>query len=176
MTAKDDIRKTIKQRFLDSTDSERKLWSEEMCNKLAEDRRIMDAKYIMAYCPLKDEVNILPFLDHLNNIGKTILLPEVMSAEDMILHLYDINTQMSKGALGTSFPSNEEFTDYELIDAVLVPGVAFTKDGRRLGRGRGYYDRFLKRLEGVYKRGVCFPYQIVEDIPTEIHDIKVDYV
>ncbi len=176
MIAKDDIRRTIRQRFLDSTDSERKLWSEELCKKLIEDEHIKNAQYIMAYYPLKDEVNILPLLESLINIGKTILLPEVVSAEDIVLHVYDTNAKMSKGTLGTSFPSNVEFTDYELIDAVLTPGVAFTKDGHRLGRGRGYYDRFLKKLEGVYKIGVCFSYQIMESIPTETHDIKVDYV
>ncbi len=173
---KDDIRKIIKQKFLASTDNERRLWSEDICRKLKADDRMMASKYIMAYYPLKDEVNILPLLNDLVDIGKTILLPEVISTEDMVLHIYDANAEMSKGALGTSYPSNKAFTDYSKIDTALVPGVAFTKNGHRLGRGRGYYDRFMNKLERVYKIGVCFPYQIVEAIPTEIHDTKVDYV
>jgi 5-formyltetrahydrofolate cyclo-ligase len=63
------------------------------------------------------------------------------------------------------------------IVAILVPGLAFTKDGRRLGRGGGYYDRYLAGLPaGTVKIGVCFAVQIVEALPTEPHDQRVNLV
>jgi len=61
------------------------------------------------------------------------------------------------------------------LDFVVVPGVAFTLDGRRIGRGKGFYDRLLARVDGV-KCGVAFDEQIVEMIPLEPHDIRMDWI
>ena len=63
------------------------------------------------------------------------------------------------------------------IDVIIVPGRAFSPDGVRLGRGRGYYDRYLSR-EGfrALKIGVCFAEQLVGDIPSEEHDIRMDRI
>lgn len=63
------------------------------------------------------------------------------------------------------------------LDLVLVPGVAFTRDGRRLGRGGGYYDRFLATLPPtVHLAGVCHPSQLRDDLPGEEHDVRVHEV
>jgi 5-formyltetrahydrofolate cyclo-ligase len=63
------------------------------------------------------------------------------------------------------------------IELILVPGLAFTRDGHRLGRGGGFYDRFLARLPAsTFKLGVCFDLQIVGSLPTEAHDQRVDAV
>ena len=131
----------------------------------------------MAFCPLSDEVDIMPLLDALHNRGVTIVVPEVVSDTDMQLRLYTPDSATKKGMLGTTVPDTAIFTDYAQIDAVLVPGVAFDTDGHRLGRGKGYYDRFLKMLAtGTRKIAACYPYQLVEHVPTEEHDITMDYV
>jgi 5-formyltetrahydrofolate cyclo-ligase len=63
------------------------------------------------------------------------------------------------------------------IDLILVPGLAFTRDGQRLGRGGGFYDRFLAQLPArTLKIGVCFDLQLVESIPVEAHDRPVNAV
>ena len=61
---------------------------------------------------------------------------------------------------------------------LIVPGVAFDRKGNRLGRGKGYYDRLLSRMAhtDVYKLGICFPYQLVESVPTDAHDIAMDEI
>lgn len=61
------------------------------------------------------------------------------------------------------------------IDVILVPGVAFDAYGNRLGRGKGYYDKILKQTN-AYKIGVCFDFQFIENVPTEVHDVKMDKV
>jgi 5-formyltetrahydrofolate cyclo-ligase len=58
----------------------------------------------------------------------------------------------------------------------IVPGMAFDKQGHRLGRGKGYYDRFLSRIPNIYKIGVCFPFQLVESVLSEKTDILMDEV
>jgi 5-formyltetrahydrofolate cyclo-ligase len=57
-----------------------------------------------------------------------------------------------------------------------VPGVAFTPDGRRLGHGRGYYDRLLPQLTRAYRLGLCFPFQLLDDLPTDENDVKMEEV
>ena len=59
---------------------------------------------------------------------------------------------------------------------MLVPGLAFTPEGRRLGRGGGYYDRYLTGKENIYKAGTAYPFQILPDLPVESHDIIMDKV
>ena len=61
------------------------------------------------------------------------------------------------------------------IDLVIVPGIAFDKQNNRMGRGKAFYDGILNKLSGV-KVGVCFRFQIVENVPTDEHDIKMNYV
>ena len=70
----------------------------------------------------------------------------------------------------------EQFTDYDKIDLALVPGMAFDAAGHRLGRGKGYYDRFLGEHPHIYKIGVCFPFQRVAEVPSEAHDVVMDEV
>ena len=80
------------------------------------------------------------------------------------------------GAYGIEEPTGALFTDYATIDLVIVPGVAFDRDGNRLGRGKGYYDRLLPRIPSAYKVGICFPFQIVEEVPAEPFDIRMDEI
>jgi 5-formyltetrahydrofolate cyclo-ligase len=65
----------------------------------------------------------------------------------------------------------------EQLDVIVVPGLAFTAQGGRLGRGAGYYDRFLSTIPGTtVKIGVCFEFQRLPEIPDESHDVKMDAV
>lgn len=174
---KTELRKEIKRRYKESSVEERSVWSEEVCKHLYEMKPVKDSGVIMAFYPLPDEVDIRPLLKQLHNDGKTVLLPEVTGESTMVLRRYLPEAEMVNGSLGTQVPATDLFTDYELIDTILVPGVAFDKQGHRMGRGKGYYDRFLANLpNGSVKIGVCLPYQIVEFVPTEEHDFVMDYV
>ena len=81
------------------------------------------------------------------------------------------------GALGILEPQGERPCPAGEIDLVVCPGVAFTADGRRLGRGRGYYDRYLgdPAFRG-FRVGVCYAHQLVDDLPVEPHDVRMDRV
>ncbi len=158
---KQEIRQRVRLLFARSTEGERREWSEDVCKSLLADPRLLAARYIFAFMPMKDEVDILPALDVFLSEGKQILMPRVVSPTDMTLYTY---------------PQEEDFANTDAIDAVIVPGMAFTRGGKRLGRGKGYYDRFLPLIPRAYLRGVCFPYQIVDDIPCETHDILMHYV
>lgn len=132
------------------------------------------AATVMMYYLLPDEVDIRPLIEAAD--GKTVLLPRVAGGENMEIRRYDGPGSIAKGAFGIMEPTGRVFTDYGGIDLVIVPGMAFDDCGRRLGRGRGYYDRFLPLVRQAYKMGVCFAFQKVDYVPTEATDVSMDEV
>ena len=130
----------------------------------------------LTYWPLPDEVDIRPLIDQLVAEGKTVVLPKVTGDETMELRRYTSRDDLQEGAFHILEPVGEPFTDYDQIDVALVPGMAFDAAGHRLGRGKGYYDRFLAAHPHLYKIGVCFPFQRVAEVPSEAHDIIMDEV
>ncbi len=132
------------------------------------------ASTVLLYYSLPDEVNTHDFVSKWSH-DKRILLP-VVKGNDLELRIYTCPEDMAAGAFGIEEPVGKAFTDYASIDFVAVPGVAFDRQGNRLGRGKGYYDRLLPRIPSAYKAGICFPYQMVEEVPTEPSDIPMDSI
>lgn len=141
-------------------------------NRLRE--QLKEARVVMAYWPLPDEVDIRPLIDELVAEGRTVLLPKVTGDDTMDLHRYLSRESLQEGAFHILEPAGETFASVHLVDVALVPGVAFDAARRRLGRGRGYYDRFLTEHPAIYKIGVCFPFQRVPAVPAEAHDVPMD--
>ena len=94
------------------------------------------------------------------------------------MRFYDYDpAQMERGAFGIAEPQADAPADPAEIDFILVPGTAFTSGGARMGRGRGYYDKYMSQAGfRAYKAGVCYPHQLVDELPVEPHDILVDTV
>lgn len=128
----------------------------------------------MLYHSLKDEVDTHAFIRKWSR-EKRILLP-VVTGDDLELRLYTGPEDLTIGAYGIEEPTGALFTDYSTIDLIVVPGVAFDRDGNRLGRGKGYYDRLLPRIPSAYKIGICFPFQVVDEVPAEPFDIRMDEI
>lgn len=132
------------------------------------------ATTVLLYHSLKDEVDTHEFIRKWSR-EKRILLPVVVG-DDLELRLYTRPEDLKPGAYGIEEPTGELFTDYADIDFIVVPGVAFDRNGNRLGRGKGYYDRLLPRIPSAYKAGICFPFQLVEKVPAEPFDIRMDEI
>ncbi len=146
--------------------------SADICQQLA--ARLGDVQVVMCYWPLPDEVDIRPLINRLVAKGTTVLLPKVTDDVTMTLHRYTSSEDLAEGAFHIMEPTGKPFTDWQQIDTILVPGVAFDAAGHRLGRGRGYYDRFLATCRQARKVGVCFPFQRVKEVPVEEHDVRMD--
>ena len=150
--------------------------------------RLAEAKTVLAYYSLPDEVFTHQLINDLVAEGKTVLLPKVLDAATMELRLYTGPQDLAPGPFGIMEPSGSQYSlsSFHLhpsskipsIDVALIPGVAFDAEGHRLGRGRGYYDRFLRTIGTVpfVKIGVCFDFQKVAAVPSDAHDIPVDLV
>ena len=150
------------------------MWSVVIVEQLQ--RRLGESRVVLAYWPLPDEPDICPLIDSLVAAGKTVLLPKVTGDETMELRCYTSRADLAKGSFHIMEPVGATFTDFAQIDTILIPGMAFDAACHRLGRGRGYYDRFLAACPNVHKIGVCFPFQRVKEVPVESHDILMDEV
>lgn len=130
-----------------------------------------------------------------NTLPKESSLPagNTVSGEEMILEVRELAPgmmpeglmpgqlrpeQLAPGRWGIWEPTDEAplLSDYSRLDLVVVPGVAFSSDGKRLGRGKSFYDRFLPLVPRAAFVGVCYPCQVVEQIPADPWDIGMDIV
>ena len=136
---------------------------------------LRDAKVVLAYYSLPDEVDTHVLIDELVAEGKTVLLPKVLDDATMELRRYTGVQDLCEGAYHIMEPVGMTFTDLSQIDVALIPGVAFDAQGHRLGRGKGYYDRFLS-LISTKTLGLCFDFQKVAEVPVEAQDVAVDKV
>jgi len=129
----------------------------------------------MAFVGVGDEADTGATIDSLGVAGLRVLLPRVVG-DKIVAVVHDPGRALVAGAFGIPEPTGDP-VDPQEIDVVLVPGLAFTCDGRRLGQGGGFYDRFLPLVrEDCVTVGVCFAEQIVDDLITEPHDRIVDLV
>ena len=128
---------------------------------------IIKNKIVCTYIHTDSEVDITNDL-----IGYKQLITSYLVSSDIELCLY--KEPFIKNALNILEPENP--IKINEVDVFLVPGVAFTVSGKRLGRGGGYYDKLLSKYPDTLKIGITFNERIMQDLPTESHDISMDYV
>ena len=176
MRTKQEIRRYIKEAVKAGTASELAGMSDDVCRKIL-GRVLREGKspmLILLYWSLPDEVQTPALIERLHQLGHRVLLP-VVTGNTIQLAEYSDTAGMTTGAFDIQEPVGEAFDNYDEIDLAFIPGRAFTTGGARLGRGKGYYDRLLTQMRCPLI-GVCFPFQIVEEIPMETHDIMLNEV
>ena len=174
---KAELRKNIRERKRQFTSKMLGELSLMLINKLLENDKIKEANTILMYYSMPDEVNTHQVVDTLVALGKKVLLPVVINGEKLEIREYKDKNDLKEGiAYHIMEPVGEKYNDYKNIDVAVVPGMSFDDNGNRLGRGKGYYDRFLKQIPQAYKIGICFNFQKVKAVPTEKTDIKMDEV
>lgn len=187
MFSKKELRQHIRQLKKRYSSSQLEELSQPIIDRLRP--QLAEAQVILAYYSLPDEPCTHQLIDDLVAKGKLVLLPKVLDATTMELRCYNGPQDLVESSLHIMEPSGAPFTDYSLIDVALIPGIAFDTQGHRLGRGRGYYDRFLCKMDTCTKRddaiptahrarlfGICFDFQKVDSVPVDINDISVDMV
>lgn len=130
------------------------------------------AENILMYHSLSDELSTRAFIEKWSG-RKHFFLPRVNGVNLEILP-YDRST-LRLGAFHIEEPQGDETTDIRDIELIIVPGVAYDRDGNRLGRGKGYYDRLLTSTKAT-KIGMAYDFQIVDEIDAEPHDVKMDFI
>ena len=135
------------------------------------------ARVIALYAPVKREVDTAVVMREALAAGKIVLFP-VVAGEALLFREVTGEHDLVRGAFGIAEPCETcpgRLPDE--ADGIVVPGVAFDRSGRRIGYGRGYYDRALHRLEGTGRLvGFGFDFQLVDEIVGEPHDVALDLI
>lgn len=137
------------------------------------------AKFVMLYASRPEEVDTAEMIDGALEMGKRVALPRCTSLGAIApKEISDRHADLEKGTYGIHEPrKGQKNAELEKIGLIVVPGVAFDINKRRLGRGKGYYDRFLKKLPpNKITVGLAFGFQIVNNLPKDSHDIPVSKV
>ena len=172
--SKSDIRRAAKSAVKALTAQQKADKSTLILSRIASSESIKSAKTVALYASLSDEVQSFELIELLSQT-KRVVLPRV-AGDDMDFYPYTPSS-LKVGAFGIEEPQGSEPISPNEIDVIVVPGVAFTTDGKRCGRGKGYYDKYLSRSGfRAIKIGVCYAEQLAEDIPNEPHDIVMDYM
>ena len=166
--AKQKMRELIIQKRRMLLQEDRQRMSVAILAQLEQMKCFCEAKTILLYYPVNNEVDVLPLFKRYKD--KTLLLP-VSHRKEMTASPFEGNEKMHRGKFRIPEPTTPTFTGN--IDLIIVPAVAYDKQGRRLGRGGGYYDRFLKKYPNAMFIGVGYDFQLVEEVPAERHDQKV---
>ncbi len=136
------------------------------------------ARVIHIFISNPDEPSTKPIIKHCWNSGKKVAVPIVLPNTFELVHS-EIKSfdNLIFGRYGIQEPSIESraIMTPDMFDLVIVPGVAFDRKGARLGHGKGYYDRFL-RLTSAYFLALAFDCQLIESVPTELHDIPMNAI
>lgn len=175
-TDKRELRRLIRAAKRQFTEEQLADMSRPIIDRLLAIPEMTEARIILMYYSLPGEVNTRDAIDRLKALGKTVLLPRVTDGENMEIRVYEGRNDLAVGSYGIMEPVGKPFTEYDRIDVVVVPGMSFDRNNNRLGRGKGYYDRFLPKATRAYKIGVCFDFQKQEAIPATALDIRMDCV
>lgn len=129
------------------------------------------------FMPLGDEVDVTSLFEVVRSRGGRVILPYCVDRSHMVLKPYDAGVSLVQDVMHVFSPDVEDVIDPSLIDEALIPAVALTGSGKRLGRGGGFYDRMIPQFRNdTVKVGVCYSNRVVKDIPTQDHDALVDFV
>lgn len=169
---KSEIRKAIKARKAQLTAQEKAKAAADALMRLEQCPAFVNAKHLLVYASLPDEISTEALLNKWYG-SKHLYLPRIKDDTLEILEYHPGGTH--RGAFQIDEPNGENIADVKILDAIIVPAVAYDLKGNRLGRGKGFYDRLLSTVS-CPKIGFIYDLQLLGTIPAEAHDIPVDYI
>ena len=172
-TQKDALRKHLLEKR-DATSAElRDISSNKIYQNLKQVDSYINSQNIACYFPIGSEVDTHSIMLDVLERGKNMILPKII---DSNLEFYVIPNlgKLEKGRFDIMEPK-DSCKKAEKVDCVLIPTIAVSKSGIRLGYGKGYYDRFLSSI-GTVKISLTYSKQIVKSIPSDSHDVKIDWI
>ena len=179
---KKELRTAMKARLAAVSKDETLRASESVLVQLESLEQWKRADIVLAFLSMKDEIDTIPILNAAQEQGKTLAVPRVAGPDLVFCQIQDLEKDVAPGAFGILEPVSglcpvavETLSEHHSV--ALVPGLAFDKENFRLGRGKGFYDRFLASAgDSLYKIGIGYSFQLVERVPREPHDKALDLV
>ena len=149
--------------------------SEKIVNFLRNINEFKQSKTIFCYVSYKSEVETFALINYILESDTDLFVPKIISRTKMIAVKLDDIANLEFDDIGILTPKSNKILS-EKVDAVITPGIGFTKKGGRLGYGRGYYDRWFSINEVKTKIGIAFEEQVVMNLPLEKTDINMDII
>ena len=174
------IRENIFKLLKEQGEESRQKRSFEIKKKLFSQPLFLQANTVMFYIAKREEVDTTGMIEDALKIGKKVVVPMILVKEKKIIpsQLVNPKEELEKGPYGIYQPQKQFMREVLLktIDLLIVPGLAFDQAGNRLGRGGGYFDRFLSKFSkrNVPVFGLAFKFQILNKLPVLKHDIPVN--
>ena len=172
---KKELRKKIREQKRSMTEEQIVAASQRLGELFLACDQYQNAKTIYGYLPYNQEVRTVPMLEQAMKEGKRVAVPKCYGEEMRFIFMDDLS-KVEKGYANIPEPVADEPVADDKTALVLMPGMAFTKDGKRMGYGGGFYDKFLAAEPDHPTVALCYDFQMVEDLPTEDYDIPVDCV
>ena len=169
------LRREIREKKRAMTQEEIAIRSRRLGELFAQTQAYRDAKTIYGYLPYNQEVRTVPMLEQALRDGKRVAVPKVYGDTMKFIYLEDLSL-VEKSDMGIPEPVADTPVADDKTALVLMPGLAFTKQGDRMGYGGGFYDRFLAEEPNHPTVALCYDFQIVDSLPTEAFDVPVDLV
>jgi 5-formyltetrahydrofolate cyclo-ligase len=162
------VRKTINPEQKQQYDH----WVNVSLSKLIAER---NSKVVHVYIPMLNEIDIRPLIQQLLDQQITVVSPKTLPKRKLENRVLQSLEKLETGIMGTQHPADPVVYDGN-IDLIIVPGMAFDTRNYRLGYGGGYYDNFIVNQPSAFKVGIFYPFQKVERVPVESHDIQLDHI
>lgn len=169
------LRAWIREKKRAMTPAEIEEKSRVLGEKFVQTEAYCQAKTIYGYLPYNQEVRTVPILEQAIRDGKQVAVPKVFGDEMRFIYLTDL-TRVEKGYAGIPEPVDDGPVADDPGALVLMPGLAFDKEGHRIGYGGGFYDKFLAAEPEHPTVALCYDFQVLPQLQTEQFDIPVDMV
>ena len=178
---KDEIRRIIKKRRNSMSENEVTTKSRIIIEKLMKTDEFKNSKNIMIFLSFNNEVYTYDLIEKCIELGKRVIIPYTVKDTYEIIPTVLGNTKedLKLTSYGYREPKKEKLqpVDEKDIDLTVVPGLAFDKKMNRIGFGKGYYDRYLAKTRiDAKKIALAYDYQVLEEIPSEVFDVKMDSI
>lgn len=175
METKQEIREQLKKVRKRLEDSDWKQATDKITEKVIQSDAFREATDIFCYMSIANEVGTTGIIEEAWRLGKEVWMPKV-SGTDMDFYQVQSLEELRTGAFGVPEPSGEGEKASAEDGLMIVPGVAFDREGHRIGYGKGYYDQYIRRHPAVITMGIAFDFQLMEKIPVEEQDENVDFI
>ena len=172
---KKELRRSIRERKRAMTLEEIETRSAKLAQLFLASEAYRGAKTIYGYLPYNQEVRTVPMLEQALRDGKRVAVPKCYGDEMKFIYLEDL-TQVEKGYANIPEPIADNPVADDETALVLMPGLAFDRDGHRIGYGGGFYDKFLAREPKHPTLALCYEFQMLPHLETDPFDIPVDCV
>lgn len=172
------LRKQLREHVAVMLSAERDRAAAQVFYRIKEHPEWRAAKTVMLFVPLADEINILPLVNEALHHHKTLVLPRFNPAKECYepAIVGNLAGELTTGCHGVSEPTSDcPLCPVNRLDVTVVPGLGFDREGRRLGRGKGFYDRLLADVSG-WLWGVGHDVQLVDELPIEPHDVVMNCI